>query len=87
MKHGVYATRDTCVGSFLLPMYFQNDAGAVRALGDVVNKPSQDNMYYQHPEHFQLYELGCFDDETGILEPLSAPRFVVDCQSLVRQPG
>lgn len=84
MIHGVFAVRDTCVGSFLLPMFFQNRAAAVRALGDAVNKPKEDNQFYQHPEHFQLCEIGSFDDETGIVSSLLAPEFVVDCQSLVR---
>ena len=37
--HTVFAVRDTCVGAFLMPWFFQNRAAAVRALGDVVNKP------------------------------------------------
>lgn len=84
MKHGVFALRDTCVGTFLMPMFFANRPGAVRALGDAVNKPGEDNQFYQHPEHFQLYIIGEFDDEVGLVVSLPAPEFVVDCQSLVR---
>ena len=82
--HAVFAVRDTCVGTFLMPWYFQNAAAAVRALGDAVNKPGEDNQFFQHPEHYQLYDLGTYDDENGqfVLNP--APVFVVDCQSLVR---
>jgi hypothetical protein len=83
MKHAVFAVRDTCIGSYNMPMFFQNRAGAVRALGDAVNRPKEDNMYYQHPEHYQLYEVGTFDDDSGMFEPI-VPEFVVDCQSLVR---
>ncbi|WNK13387.1 MAG: nonstructural protein [Microvirus sp.] len=81
--HYVYAVRDVCVDTWLLPWFFQNSAAAVRALGDTVNKPSEDNMFYQHPEHYQLYAIGTFDDSTGRLDPV-VPVFVVDCQSLVR---
>lgn len=87
MNHAMFAIRDTCVGSFLLPMFFQNRAGAVRAFGDAVNKAASDNQLYQHPEHFQLFELGLFDDETGLSTMLVAPEFVVDASSLVRNPG
>lgn len=83
MKHAVYSVRDTCVGSFLLPMFFQNNAAAVRALGDAVNRPDKDNNFHQHPEHYQLYRVGDFDDESGSLEPM-VPEFIVDCQSLAR---
>lgn len=82
--HAVFAVRDTCVGCFLMPMYFQNRAAAVRALGDVVNKPAEDNQFYQHPEHFQLLYIADYDDSTGVITPCFAPEFVVDCQSLVR---
>lgn len=82
--HAIFAVRDTCVGAFLMPWFFQNRAAAVRALGDVVNKPGEDNQFYAHPEHYQLYELGVYDDADGILHPHVAPDFVVDCQSLVR---
>lgn len=85
MIHNIYAVRDTCVGSFLLPMFFQNDAAAVRALGDATNKPKEDNQFYQHPEHYQLYRLGAIDDENASIDLLPAPLFVVDCQSLVRE--
>ena len=44
----------------------------------------EDNQFYAHPEHYQLYELGVYDDADGILHPHVAPDFVVDCQSLVR---
>lgn len=85
MIHAVFSVRDTCVEAWLLPMFFQNRAAAVRALGDAVNRPKEDNQFYQHPEHYQLYEIGTFDDESGSMSPI-VPVFVVDCQSLVRQP-
>ena len=64
-------------------MFFQNSAACVRALGDAVNKPGADNQFNQHPEHYQLYRIGDFDDDTGIITP-QIPEFIVDCQSLVR---
>lgn len=86
MKHGVFAVRDTCVEAYMLPMYFLNKAAATRALGDAVNRPEKDNQFYQHPEHFQLWFLGEFDDSNGVFTSIP-PEFVVDCQSLVRTPG
>jgi len=84
VRHKVFAVRDTCAGTFLVPWFFLNKASAVRALGDAVNRPDKDSNFHQHPEHFQLYELGDYDDEQGLIVPYVAPEFVVDCQSLVR---
>ena len=84
MIHNAYSVRDTCAETFLMPMFFLNNASAVRALGDAVNRPKEDNNFYQHPEHYQLYHIGTFDDENGSFTPV-VPVFVVDCQSLVTQ--
>jgi len=83
MIHECFGIRDTCVGAYQVPMFFVNSAAAVRALGDAVNRAKEDNAFYQHPEHYQLWHLGSFDDESGLFTPV-APVFVVDCQSLVR---
>lgn len=85
--HVVFAVRDTCVDAWLMPWFLQNRAAAVRSLGDAVNKPGEQNAFFQHPEHYQLYEIGVYDDSTGLIVPHVAPEFVVDCQSLVRQPA
>lgn len=83
MIHECFAVRDTCVGAYNMPMFFQNAAAAVRALGDAVNRAKEDNAYYQHPEHYQLWHIGSFNDDDGQFLPIP-PVFVVDCQSLVR---
>lgn len=83
MIHACFSVRDTCVGAYNMPMFFQNSAAAVRALGDAVNRAKEDNPYYQHPEHYHLYEIGSFDDDIGAFTPI-VPQFVVDCQALVR---
>lgn len=86
MKHSVFAVRDTCMESFMVPMFFRNHGSAIRALTDAVNKADGDNQFYQHPEHFQLYHLGEFDDETGLFSSFP-PVFVCDCQSLCKSVG
>jgi len=86
MIHRAFAVRDTCVGVWLMPWFFQNSAAAVRALGDAVNKAGSDNNFYQHPEHYQLYEIGSFCDDSGMFTA-EVPQFIVDCQSLVKGTG
>lgn len=78
----IYCLRDTCVQTCLMPVYFPNHAAAVRAVGDAVNKPSEDNLH-THPEHYHLLYIGSFDEDTGVITA-QAPDFVVDLQSLVR---
>ena len=38
---------------------------AVRSFADEVNRKSDDNQMFRHPDDFELWSLGGFDDETG----------------------
>lgn len=82
MVHKLFVIRDTCVGAYLLPMAFPSEGSARRAFSDEVNRVDEKNMMNRHPEHFQLYSLGEFDDETGLYTSF-APEFLVDAVSVL----
>lgn len=82
MIRGVYLIRDTALGAFLIPMFFQSEGVARRSFTDEVNRSAADNMMNKHPEHFQLYYSGTYDDENGVFDLLPAPQFLVDAQSV-----
>lgn len=81
MKTKIFAVRDTAVESFMQPMFLQSEGAVRRSFADEVNRSAPDNVMFHHPEHFQLYYLGEYDNEFGILTPLSAPVFIVDAVS------
>lgn len=83
MKHGIYLIRDTALGAFLTPNFFQSEGAARRAFADAVNESSPNNMIHKHPEHFELYYAGDFDDETGMLSEAVLPQHLVSAISLV----
>ena len=39
-----------------------------------MNRASEENQIYQHPEDFDLFELGEFDDTTGRFVLLDVPK-------------
>lgn len=82
MKHGLYLIRDSALDAFLLPNYFTSQGAARRAFGDAVNKVEAGNMLNTHPEHFQLFYAGTFDDDTGLFECF-VPSLVVDAKSVL----
>lgn len=86
MNFQAFSILDTCAGTHSLPVFFVNTASAIRSMADVVNRPKEDNIYYQHPEHHQLYSIGTFDDSNGTFVP-EPPRFIVAFQELVSTPG
>jgi len=57
------------------PFYMcHNDGHAGRVLSDVFS--NQNSNYYRHPEDFQVYECGTFNDTTAEIKPRSKPRFL-----------
>ena len=74
MKHIVIAVRDSAVNCFNRPMFVPAVGAGIRAFQDEINRRADDNMMSKHPEDFELYELGSFEDGTGELEMLKEVR-------------
>lgn len=65
MKTKAYAVYDIKAKFFNKPMYLRNAAEALRAFEEEANNPqSQLNKF---AADFTLFEIGEYDDETGIL--------------------
>lgn len=65
MKLHIFAIKDLAADVFMTPYFHPNVGAVVRSFGDEVNRDDPQNMLNKHPEHFVLYELGTFDDNTG----------------------
>lgn len=76
MKLEILSIRDRAVDAFGRPMFFPTIGAAVRAFDDEINRDSKDNPYFAHPEDYDLYHLGHFDDSTGRFTMLEAPKQV-----------
>lgn len=74
----IVAVKDSAVGAFAKPVFFPSRGAAVRAFQDEVNRAAQDNQLYQHPEDFELFHLGEYDDELAqfhiLVHPMSLAR-------------
>lgn len=77
MKKLMLVLRDRTAESFLAPFSVPALGVAYRNLADVVARRSEpENILAQHPEDFDLYEIGWFDEESGVLGALETPRFL-----------
>lgn len=76
MKSQVMAVRDRAMDAFMRPMFVPAVGAGVRAFSDEVNRKAADNSMNVHPEDFDLYHLGEFDEQTGAFELFSAPKMV-----------
>lgn len=70
----IYSIYDLQIRAYSQPYYSHTNGSALRAFSDHVNDPqSQPN---KHPEDYQLFHLGTFNDETGELTPTTKPTMI-----------
>uniref|UniRef100_A0AAU8B677 Nonstructural protein n=1 Tax=Dulem virus 173 TaxID=3145650 RepID=A0AAU8B677_9VIRU len=72
MKYGVYSIYDSAAGVFTAPTIDISDASAVRAFQQALEN-SASVMSFK-PEDFSLHQIGVFDVESGLLEPVVPSR-------------
>ena len=79
MKYFIVSVRDRAADVFGAPQSVVNIGGAIRAFGDEANRADANNQIYKHPEDFDLYQLGEYDDNTGLFE-CGAPKQIARAQ-------
>lgn len=72
----IMTVRDRAADVYGQPSFHLSIGGAVRGFTDEINRPAQDNMLYKHPEDFDFFLLGTYDDNTAKFELLERPRQV-----------
>lgn len=83
----ICAVRDSAVNAFGQPIFVTHVGAAARNFADEINRPAQDNGFYQHPEDYELYVLGTYDDQTGKVESLKQGAELVSRGKDVRRPA
>ena len=63
MRYKIVSVRDRAVDTFGQPIFVAAIGQAVRSFGDEVKNPQ--SPFNKHPEDYDLYSLGEFDDSTG----------------------
>lgn len=76
MKFTLVAVKDNAVESFQPVNTVRARGEALRGFIDAVNNP-QNQQLHAHPEDFDLYVIGYFDDQTGILERVEQPERIM----------
>ena len=74
MKMVICSIRDSAADAYGRPFFLPSVGVAIPSFTDEVNRPSEDNQIYQHPEDFDLFELGEFDDTSGRFVLLDVPK-------------
>lgn len=72
MKVTIVAVRDIVADVFHAPVFAQNEGSAKRSFTDQCR--NKDTLYGQHPEDYELYHLGYYDDQNASFELNEEPR-------------
>jgi hypothetical protein len=65
MLHFVISVKDRAADVFNRPFFVAHRNVAIRDFTDEVNRKADDNPLNKHPDDFDLYLMGQFDDNTG----------------------
>lgn len=82
MLQVIVSVKDTAAQAFGRPVFVPAVPVAVRSFRDEVNRKDSDQDLAKYPDDFELYEIGTFDDATGIVQVLDAPRMVARAKDL-----
>lgn len=82
MKYDIYSYRDKVTGFGVL-MLDQNEASAIRGFTYAVNG-KYDLMAFK-PSDFDLYRVGVFDADSGVITPETIPVMICNGESVVTE--
>lgn len=86
MKFPLYSIRDTKAGSFQTPVVSANDFTITRSFGEsIVNR--RDPIISFSPADFDLFQVGEFETDTGIVTPLAVIRLVCNAAEVLSTYG
>ena len=63
MKQKMYSVFDHVAKTYNRPMFLSSNGVAIREFKDECNRP--DSPINKHPEDYELFGIGEYDDETG----------------------
>lgn len=68
--------RDSAAGVFGMPSFHATIGAAVRGFGDAVNRDEPNNVLFAHPDDFELFHIGSFEDGLARFELLESPKAI-----------
>lgn len=85
MKYIVCCVRDRVADVYGQPFFSASTGLAIRGFQDEINRADEKNILHNHPEDFDLYQLGTYDDTTATFELLEHPRQLILGKDSIRK--
>lgn len=84
MKQVIIAVRDSKADAFGRPFFVASAGVGIRSFDDEVNRRDPENQMNNHPSDFALYQLGEYDDSTGIIECYPQPKLLIQADQVLK---
>lgn len=84
MLQFVVSVKDRAADVFNRPFFVPHRNVAVRDFTDEVNRSAADNQLNKHPDDFDLYLLGTFDDGAGTFAMEDQPVVLVRAKDVIQ---
>lgn len=81
MMQIIVSVKDTAAQAFGRPVFVPSAAVAIRSIKDEINRKDSTDDLAKHPDDFELYQLGTYDDSTGIIDS-TMPELIVRAKDL-----
>lgn len=85
MQMKMFSIFDNKAKIFAAPFMLQSTGAAVRAFEDLVS--DERTIINRHPADFQLFDMGTFEDSTGIIVAISPYVLVATASEFKKQPS
>lgn len=82
MMNVICSVRDRAADAYGRPLFVPSVGVAIRSFSDEVNREAADNQMFHHSIDFDLYQLGTFDDNSGIIECFDVPKLLTKGESV-----
>lgn len=84
MIYRIVAVRDRAADTYAQPVFVTTVGGAIRAFEDEINRENENNALFRHPDDFDLYEIGAYDDQSAEIVS-SKPKQIAIGKEMKRQ--
>lgn len=83
----IFTVKDRALDVYNLPFTQSSVAQAVRGFTDEINSDPDRSGVAKHPDDYDLYIIGHYDEITGLLIPLERIELVVRGKDMIRARG
>lgn len=85
MRLRAFCIYDQKAKAYMSPFFMGEVGQATRAFTDMA--ASADHLIGKHPEDYVLFEVGSFDDHTGLIAPFATPELVISALQVLPGAG